>query len=435
MPLPQSPKQTLCAALALAIPVLATPVLADESSVKFSGFGTLMANKSDNSRVTARSNNQPTPPNSSGGDWTFEPHSLIAGQMDVAPDSDLSATVQVIGMQRNEGDFDPTIEWAFVRYKIDNNWQVRVGRVLTPVFMESEYRFVGYGRTTTSASVNLYGFYPLSTHDGFDITYRTALGDGMIKATLYGGESKYDSPDGADDKYVWYEADKLYGGVLSWENDSLLARLNILHADFTAEGHSSDITSIGPTADFMRQMAGLGLCSSVCYDEADDWSNTVEGAKYDLVTAAIRWNMDALTLSLEAFQRETDSIIADADGMQFVGSYNLGAFTPYITYTNVNTNSNDSATFPTNTVSPGANAAFSSLNRAYLRQNTGREVVGIGVRWDVKENYAIKAEIENYAMEEETGNFVGYPGVFDNDGYGTRPTQFNTYTVGVDFVF
>lgn len=432
MPLPQSPKQTLCAALALAIPVLATPALADESSVKFSGFGTLMANKADNSDVKARSNYQPMPPNSSGGDWTFEPHSLIAGQMDVAPENDLSATVQLIGMQRHKGTFEVDVEWAFVRYKIDNNWQVRVGRVLTPVFMDSESRFVGYARTTASASVNLYGFYTLSTHDGMDLTYRVPMGDGMFKTSLYGGTSKADNPDGADGGSVRYEADKMYGLVLAWENDMLSTRLNVLHADFTAEGTSSNITGIPVTASYMRAFNQAGLCGSVCLQEADDWDRTVEGANYDLITAAVKLTLDNLTLSLEGFDRRTDAIIPDANGMQFVAAYSMGAITPYFTYSNASTTSNDSAIFPGSSPAPGAAALFSYLNDAYLKLNGGREVVGLGLRWDAWDNIAVKAEVENYALDTDTGDFVGYPGIYEN---GDRPAHFNTYTVGVDFVF
>lgn len=416
---------------------------------KFHGFGSLSASTTDNSRVKYKSSiQQPTPPNSAAGEWSFEPNSLIAGQLDIASEERLSATIQMIGTMREDGRFTVEPEWAFLRYNIDPVWSVRLGRVLTPVFLESDYRYVGYGRLSAKPSNQLFGFYPLSNHDGMDITYLGELGNGTIRAIGFVGQTKYDLPDDHKGREQYYTSNLLYGAALTWDNDQYLLRGAVVQAAFALDGEAAEPT-VAQVYDPLIDLANRGWCDE-CASLAEEWDRADNGAKLTTYTLAGRANYGNAAFTLEGFYRKSDTMIPDIAGYEFTASYALGSFTPYVGFALSNTLSNDYQLVDANIpLPPGpARTAYVDgvkiINDYYQSQNIGREVFTLGVRWDVMDNVAVKLQAENWSLDSEysdnalvSGIKTGGQKVMFNTVTidRTRPTDFNLFTATIDFVF
>ena len=59
--------------------------------------------------------------------------------------------------QQADGDYTPHVEWANLKYQLTPDASVRVGRIVLPSFMVSDYRKVGYANVWVRPPVEVYG--------------------------------------------------------------------------------------------------------------------------------------------------------------------------------------------------------------------------------------------------------------------------------------
>jgi hypothetical protein len=67
---------------------------------------------------------------------------------------------------------------------------VRVGRVVVPTFLISDYQNVGYANTMMRPPIEMYGQAPIENSDGADINYQHAFGDLNFTAQAFAGVSR-----------------------------------------------------------------------------------------------------------------------------------------------------------------------------------------------------------------------------------------------------
>src|SRR5688500_16146113 len=104
-------------------------------------------------------------------DWAFGVDSRAALQVTASFTEKLSAVVQVISEQHYDGSYTPTVEWANIKYDVTPDFSLRVGRIVLPVFMGSDYRKVGYANPWVRPPIEVYGHLPLSNNEGVDASY------------------------------------------------------------------------------------------------------------------------------------------------------------------------------------------------------------------------------------------------------------------------
>ncbi|PHR96969.1 MAG: hypothetical protein COA68_13735 [Oceanobacter sp.] len=109
-----------------------------------------------------------------------------------------SATVQLVA--RGQSGFNTEAAWAYVTYSFDENTDVRVGRLRTPLYHYSDFLEVGYAYNWVTPSSIIYTQSDLSSFNGADITRRFTLNsvDGFAQAytgryvdVLTAGEDNY----------------------------------------------------------------------------------------------------------------------------------------------------------------------------------------------------------------------------------------------------
>lgn len=129
------------------------------------------------------------------------------------------------------------MEWGFIKYQPNDQWTVQVGRLLIPVQMDSENRFVGYANTTVRTDLSAYSLYPLSNHDGVNVTYEHLLGDTHLEVLGYTGRASIELPGDRDGRSVFrLRADLVKGVRLSVVHDRLTVRASYTTFDDHVDG-------------------------------------------------------------------------------------------------------------------------------------------------------------------------------------------------------
>src|SRR5690606_33843552 len=107
----------LAATLALSLAAASAAHAEDGFNYRFSGFGTVGYAATDTDDVLFTNPGQLKGARQNGSGLV---DSRLGGQLDLSFTPALSATVQAIAMQNAEGKFMPQVQWAFLRYKLND---------------------------------------------------------------------------------------------------------------------------------------------------------------------------------------------------------------------------------------------------------------------------------------------------------------------------
>ena len=192
------------------------------SAVDFnvSGFGTLGYAASDQDFRYLRFIDK-------GG--TLKTDTLFGVQAEAQFNPQWSATVQAVASASLDSDKgqEVNVRWAFVSFRPDNDWLLRVGRLRPPFFIHSQNAEVGVTYDQVRLPAEVYNLSPIYDFDGGSVTKTWALENAELNLDAYWGKS-----DTAqrffqrDARLVNYEAVKVEssGLILSYTTDALLLR-------------------------------------------------------------------------------------------------------------------------------------------------------------------------------------------------------------------
>ncbi|AGX86907.1 hypothetical protein [Candidatus Symbiobacter mobilis] len=425
-------KSILHTLLATSVLVSGSNAIASEGLeiLEFKGFGTVAATRTDSADNGYKATPQPASL-ARGNSWSLQNDSLIGVQLDIAPHNDLSGTVQVIGRNREQGDFEADFEWAFIKYKIDNNWRVRVGRVLTPAFMDSEYRFVGYANIYARPDPNIYTVYPLSTHDGLDVTYRRNLdAGGTLTASFYGGKAELEGPGN-----IIFEASRLTGFSLRYEKDNFMVRVSNTQTNMIMSGSGA---AMFPPFLAAAQTAVTQGCTS-CINAVNAIRNGIEDTGLGISNIGFRYSFDDYTAWGEYIKVHQNEILNPVDESYLLGlSKSIEKWTPYITYSDNKTTSNaskiDLSDIMKITIPPIKGAMLAYNSPAIFSKNNGRHTFALGTRYDIAKNTAIFIEWAEISLDDNVDSSpLPYPRLSPQGQ--PRDGKFHLYTLSLSFVF
>jgi hypothetical protein len=148
-----------------------------DPTFSFNGFGTLGAAHS--SERNADFTSSLLKPNGTGAsrNWSPDVDSRIAGQVTANLTPRLTAVLQVIAEQRYHKPYQPEVEWANIKYQLTPDFSVRAGRIALPIFLNADYRKVGYALAWARTPSELYSLIPVTHSDGVDASFRMRIGE------------------------------------------------------------------------------------------------------------------------------------------------------------------------------------------------------------------------------------------------------------------
>jgi hypothetical protein len=348
--------------------------------VQFSGFGTVgyVTTNSDNAVFR---NGFTQDKGATNSDTDFGVDSRLGLQVNVKFDETFSAVGQILARE-TEGDFGANLEWFYGQAKLADWVDLRVGRMVLPVFMVSDSRYVGYAGHWLRSPQEVYGFYPPTSFDGAQAVLRQNLADTQFTLRLSAGKSK---------------ADVYFGSLTPTPVAAKLDYSRLYSASMTAE-NGNWLGSFGYTVGDKTKLQGPGVST-----EGKD-KFTGLGVQYDNGTLLVmsEYVMRRYT-SNDAYDKAFDS-----DGYYVSAGYRFGSFMPYVS---------------TSTFKP--KGAYWKL--AFPTAGNGK-TNAIGVRWDAMKNTAVKVQIEETKGTPASQVMVVDP-AFDPS------KKVRAISVGVDFVF
>ncbi|GLQ96377.1 hypothetical protein [Dyella mobilis] len=398
-------RRTALVSALLALAVSQAALADDGFSYRFSGFGTLGYVQTNTNDLTFLNPGQEKGATKSG---SLLVDSRLGAQVDVNFNDQLSATVQGLAQQDAKGQFEPTLEWAFLRYKPLDSVSVRVGRLGWPAYLVSDYRYVGYANPWLRAPLEVYDLAVLDYFDGGDVTWTHALGPGTVSVQVLAGSADTDLPD-TSQQTAKLGVHQLYGGYVTYDIGDFHLRggASTAHIDYTS----------GSTAPLFAGLQQAGFGSIADSLEANNKRATFVslGGTYDAHNILATAEYGAL---------HSSSFLARNNGWYGTLGYHFGSWTPYVTYGGTNkpseVNSYGVPAFgPLLPLSQGVDALVS---------HTYQHTTSLGVRWDVYKNIDIKAQLDHVTPSANGGDFADVSPTYDGHSV-------NVYSAVVDFVF
>ncbi|MFH1813063.1 MAG: porin [Pseudomonadota bacterium] len=401
----------------LALALLATGARADAPvtpGLTFNGFGTLGLVHSSEGQADFVTNVRKPSGAGHTRSWSGHVDSVIGAQLTAALTPRFSAVVQVVAEQNYDNSYRPHVEWANVRYQVTPGFDVRIGRIVLPIFMVSDYRKVGYINPWVRPPVELYSLIPIESSDGVDARYRVTIGE--ITHNLLGiyGRTETRLPGGSKVKVKG-------AGTIAYtaEFGATTLRAAYSSADLTVEAFK-------PFFDAFRQFGPEGIAIADRYD-VDKKRNTVItlGGTYDPGNWFVRG---------EWGKSDTDSIFGKETAWYVSGGYRLGDFTPYVTYARRKVASNTADPGLTVAALPpflaGPAAGLNAALNATLGSAPAQQTLSLGGRWDFASNAALKLQFDH------TRHDAGSAGLLSNPQPGFRTGgKVNVFSATIDFVF
>lgn len=343
-------------AVATAALYLAGPVQAEDSSWRFSGYGTVGAVVTDTDAVQYRSSLR----QSHGADKTpdFGVDSRLGAQLDYRLNSTFSAVAQALAARR-DGSEGPRVEWLFGQADVTSELALRAGRMVLPVFLFSDTRNVGYAQHWLRTPSEVYATYPSSSFDGGQLQWRPRWND--VNFTVQASLGKATA-----NMYV-------FGVGLDMKINNL-RNLNVV-----AETGNWTFRLGGTLTNSRLDAAGLGVLQNV----KDNFYGA--GMQFD----DGQW----LLVGEFAMRRQSQGGAANSNAAYISGGRRFGAWLPYVTL-----------------------AGFDPKGAFYATTPTG-VTTALGVRWDVLPSVALKTQFESLIPTSQA-YIPGQPGTV-NDRFRT----------------
>ena len=176
----------------------------------------------------------------SDDDWSFNADSMLGLQLNANISERFDALVQVVLKDRVSKDLEDSLEWAFVRYRPNDEWAIRAGRLGLDLYMLSEYKDVSYAYLWVRPVPEFYSLISsISRFDGVDFSYRTQLQDYMFEAKLAYGTNQ--SELAGADQNINIKLEQVAALTLSLTSSEWLWRLSYAQADTTGVSDPSEL--------------------------------------------------------------------------------------------------------------------------------------------------------------------------------------------------
>ncbi len=382
---------------------------------KFSGFGTLGATSAgDDELYFKRDLSQ----EGQDGGISLEVDSLIGFQLDTNFTSRLRGTAQVVIKERPEQHVSESIEWAFLGYQINSNWEVRAGRMAVDIYLLSEYRDVGFAYLWARPPVDFYGSMTISKFNGADLTYTNKINQGVLQFKVFTGstQSNLNNIQGL----FKVTLNEIIGTNLSYETNDWKLQATIA---------TSSLAEIkGDTLlPFIEELQSFSNVSGVkeTIDNLDSHNNRISfyslGASYD----KDKWLTQT---EISYLQSDVPTIASYVNGYLSVGR-KINTITAY---TIIATTKSTEEPYQVN-ISSGVNPKLDSLAQTsqllFNNSQMDQSSLSIGARWDILPRIALKAQWDhNWIKADETFLWAQplHPG---------KDKEMDTLALSVNFIF
>lgn len=294
-----------------------------------------------------------------GDQFTLRPESRIGIQGKYSLNDKAGLTVQLVSRGTRA---TPDLAWAFASYKLNENFELYLGRKRIPLYYYSDFQDIGVAYPWVSPPPELYG-WEATNYNGASLRYNRSMGDTSLTASVFAGQEKVRS---SRYQKLYYPVDRtkvqwnnIVGGDVEINHGPLTLRAVLMGADARTTNRNE--------ANFVDSEAALrayGLAANLDFDR---WFVLSEFTQLTRKYADYKVTAPAVTIGA---------------GMR------LGKWTPFINYARFKESTTDLDQY-----APGT----------YHRTS-------MTLRYDLSSSSAVKAQVDRNI--DETNNFGGHSTVF-----------------------
>jgi hypothetical protein len=386
---------------AVALPSTAFADISDR--IEISGFGRLIGGYLDDSdaKYEGYSNH-----------LSFSQQSLFALQGDLEISETLSISAQLLAHSSSER--DSGIEWLYLSYQPNQNWQFKAGKLRTSFFRFSDIIDVGFAYPWISPPQQVYSGFLFSNYEGVSATYRINANDINFDIEAYYGV--YEGEFDREDEQVPIDVDEIKGIILNLSKGNLSFRASAtqssdFYADvplFTQFSDALEFAGYKENADSLRfNGKAVGYQASINYDDLDYFF----GAEW-------------VKIASDLF------VVPEVDAYYLTAGYNFYPFQFHASYSASQTSYNTAE----NLIPKGVDSGLDQLSFAYdqITQNLplyDLDSVSIGFRWDFRHNMSAKADVT--FLDGKPGESSFFTEINDPN-FDRKATL---YQIGLEWVF
>lgn len=393
--------------------------------LKLEGFATLAAHAADDAVATLHAD--PRNPNGSrDGRWRFDGDSLASLQLTLNPQGELRGVAQWLAKDDLARRFAPRTEWFYASWDAAPGWNLQLGRLVLPVFMLSDTRNVAYAQTAARPPTVLYGLNPISHIDGGSVSWARPAWGGHLSLDATLGRSRL--------KVALGELDmsRILGLGARWSHEGTSLRLghSVYRAGVRAPGVEQALQTLNSGS------TGCLNCATVLAERvastAFEGSITALGAVHEQGP----WQFQAEF----AYRHSNTAMIVESSAWYAMAAYRWRAWTPYLLLGRLRTHEAALGLLTASGAGPAAVAANTAFEQ-FLRGRADRQSLQLGLRWDLRENMALKLQLERIQVDRDP--------VFGSTAIVTLPLpapvgsytgpafdgRVNTVSLQLDFVF
>jgi hypothetical protein len=315
--------------------------------------------------------------------------------------------------------FEQNLDWAFLRWRLNDDLDIRLGRLGADAFALSDYRNVGYAYPWMRPPHEFYTGIPYYHFDGADITKKFSLNNGFLSVKVYGGYSFNQLPTVGG---VNNQQSPTAGISLRYENGNWQTRLGYNYASVTSEAPIQDILGVinNPLSarvwpDLKQLLPAVTMRGKeyhfgsigVAYDDSI-WLAQMEAA---YLTSNTLWSPTRATSYLSVGRRLSTVTLYTLLGIAKTFQHNVNIPYPLVT-------------------SPALLGVQQQLDKALNNNAINEQSISLGTRWDFYENMALKTQWSHYWLGSNNG-----PQQWQQPSGNLTPNTVNVMSVGIDFIF
>lgn len=394
--------------VSMVVTTMLTPcasMASEDSSIEFSGFARVVAGYLDTDQAYFEGYED---------ELTFTEKSLVGFQADYAVTDEISLSGQLL--LHSDSQHQSGLEWLYLSYDPNPDWQLKVGRLRTPYLKYSDVFDVGYAYPWISPPRQLYGsylFFP--RYEGANLRYRFNIDQVYIDVEAYYGEFSDDID--ANGAKFHIDANDMYGGIVEVNYNGWQLR----GASFLVDKIRAGAEGIETLTSALDQAGFADLATFFTIN------GSTEAYIFGLTYDSLDWVLSAEYVDVAS----TITILAGIENYYFtVGRY-FGEYQFLVTYAKAN----QELTFFENTIPPGVDPRLDQLYfgiEQVISQFPTDELNSVTLtgRWDFRPNMAFKAEVS--FLNGYNGKSSMFELKADAEGFDRKAVL---YQFGVEWVF
>lgn len=373
---------------------------AHSNEFDFQAFGTIGSVYNDNSNYIYRKDIFQK--DGSSGDLSFETDTIIGLQSTFTINENYSILLQGIAKNDYDDKVRAKFDQGYLKFDSNENFILKLGRIRTPYYRNSENLNIGYSTLMIRESVEVYGQVPFSSYNGAQIIYSNLIDKYFYTIQAGYGKEELTVPIHSLNQKVDVEIDNLYTLNLTFGTTALQARVTYLNADITAS--NQDLNQL------FKNLRISGLSTL-----ADQYEYKDKRSEY--LSFGLFLDYKNFLFSTEYGQRKISSFFADTHGYSITLAYSFDKLIPFITYAQ---SEMDEATYD-------ANTASDDLNTLLLAQNLAQTSKTVGIKYYINNNLDIKFQYEYVTPKGDFGSY--------HLSSLEKPQNLNVFSFAMDFIF